>query len=144
MAKYPNIWLIWLFGYLAIWLGATNMPEWGIPEKSIKNVAQRRWPKVRRTLQSKVIAQKSFTIFFPCILPCIAKKISMTISGQVSDLAQMSNSPKLPKYHESKRFQSWETTCSKTTHAINQYISLFSAIIFSNIWLVLQICGSFW
>ena len=30
------------FGYLAIWLRVTNMPEWGIPEKSIKNVAQRR------------------------------------------------------------------------------------------------------
>ena len=27
---------------LAIWLRATNMPEWGIPEKNIKNVAQRR------------------------------------------------------------------------------------------------------
>ena len=45
------------------------------------------------------------------------KKISMTISGQVSDLAQMSNCPKLPKYHESKRFGSWGATCSKTTHA---------------------------
>ena len=27
---------------LSNWLRATNMPEWGIPEKSIKNVAQRR------------------------------------------------------------------------------------------------------
>ena len=34
--------VIGIFGYLAIWLRATNMPEWGIPEKSIKNVAQRR------------------------------------------------------------------------------------------------------
>ena len=28
--------------YLAIWLRAINMPKWGIPERSIKNVAQRR------------------------------------------------------------------------------------------------------
>ena len=28
--------------YRDIWLRATNMPEWGIPEKSIKNIAQRR------------------------------------------------------------------------------------------------------
>ena len=27
---------------LAIWLNALNMVKWGIPEKSIKNVAQRR------------------------------------------------------------------------------------------------------
>ena len=33
---------IWIFGYLAIWLRAKTIPEWGIPEKSIKNVAQRR------------------------------------------------------------------------------------------------------
>ena len=30
-----------IFGYLAIWLCAKTMPERGIPEKSIKNVAQR-------------------------------------------------------------------------------------------------------
>ena len=29
-------------GYLAIWLCAINKAKWGIPEKSIKNVAQRR------------------------------------------------------------------------------------------------------
>ena len=69
------------------------------------------------TVQSKVIAQKSFTIFFPCILPCIAKKIRSTISGQVSDLAQMSNGPKFKKYHKSKGLQPWGETCSKTTHS---------------------------
>jgi len=31
---------IWLFG--DIWPGAPNMAKWGIPEKSIKNAAQRR------------------------------------------------------------------------------------------------------
>ena len=41
----------------------------------------------------------------------------MTISGHVLDLAQMSNGLKLPKCHESKWFQSWGATCSKTTHA---------------------------
>ena len=40
----PNKPNIWIFGYLAIWLHAMNMAKWGIPEKSIKNVAQRRWP----------------------------------------------------------------------------------------------------
>ena len=44
----------------------------------------------------------------------------MTITGQVSDLAQISNCPKLPKYHKSKRFQLWGAACSKTTHAIVQ------------------------
>ena len=39
LAKYLDI---WLFGYLDIWLSAMNMAKWGIPEKSIKNVAQRR------------------------------------------------------------------------------------------------------
>ena len=33
---------IQIFGYLAIWLSAMSMAKWGIPEKSIKNVAQRR------------------------------------------------------------------------------------------------------
>ena len=33
-----------LFGYLALWLRAKNMAKWGIPEKSIKNVAQSRRP----------------------------------------------------------------------------------------------------
>ena len=32
------------FGYLAIRLCAKNMAKGGIPEKNIKNVAQRRWP----------------------------------------------------------------------------------------------------
>ena len=36
IAKYANIWLIWLH--------VMNMAKWGIPEKSIKNVAQRRRP----------------------------------------------------------------------------------------------------
>ena len=31
-----------IFDYLAIWLGALNMAKLGIPEKSTKNVAQRR------------------------------------------------------------------------------------------------------
>ena len=37
------------------------MAKWGIPEKSIY-VAQRRWPQVRRTLQSKIKA-KTYLIF---------------------------------------------------------------------------------
>ena len=34
--------------------------KWGIPEKSFKNVAQLRWPYLRGTLQSKVIAGNHF------------------------------------------------------------------------------------
>ena len=37
-----------------------NMVKWGIPEKSIKNVAQGCWPQVRRTLRSKVMANNFF------------------------------------------------------------------------------------
>ena len=36
MAKYQ------IFGYLAIWQGVPNIAKWGIPEKSIKNAAQKR------------------------------------------------------------------------------------------------------
>ena len=39
--------------------------KWGIPEKSIKNVAQRRWNQVRRSLQSKVMARNGFSEFCP-------------------------------------------------------------------------------
>ena len=39
--------------------------KWGIPEKSIKNVAQRRWDQVRRSLQSKVMARNGFSEFCP-------------------------------------------------------------------------------
>ena len=39
--------------------------KWGIPEKSIKNAAQRRWSQVRRTLQSKVMARNGFSEFCP-------------------------------------------------------------------------------
>ena len=70
----------------------------GVDLRSVGHSSQKLSPK-------KVLQSCS-----PCILPCIAKKISMTISGQVSDLAQISNCPKLPKYHESKRFQSWGAT----------------------------------
>ena len=61
MAKYQ------IFGYLAIWQGAPNMAKWGIPEKYIKNAAQKRWPQVRMTLHSKVMAKTGFGEFPPCI-----------------------------------------------------------------------------
>ena len=59
----------WIFGYLAIWLRAKNMIKWGIPEKSIKNVAQRRWPYVRRSLPQKVMARNWFLEIPPAISP---------------------------------------------------------------------------
>ena len=42
--------------------------KWGIPEKSSKNAAQRRWPQVRRTLQSKVMAGYWFLEISPLLL----------------------------------------------------------------------------
>ena len=42
--------------HLATW-SAKTIGKQGIPEKSIKNVAQLRWNYLRRTLQSKVIAE---------------------------------------------------------------------------------------
>ena len=81
------------------------MPEWGIPEKSIKMLALR---SVGHSSQ-KLSAKKKLQSFSPCILPCIPK---------------MSNGP---KYHESKRFQSWGATCSKTTHATAQFTPRFQA-----------------
>ena len=57
-SKYPNSQISKSLANLAIWLHAMNMAKWGIPEKSIKNVTQRRWPQVCRTLQSKIIARK--------------------------------------------------------------------------------------
>ena len=55
------------------------MAKWGIPEKNIKNVAQRRWPKVCRTLQSKVMAKLDFFVFSPAILHYEPKKWNCTI-----------------------------------------------------------------
>ena len=37
--------------------GTKKIGKWGIPEKSIQNVAQLRWNYLRRTLQSKVMAE---------------------------------------------------------------------------------------
>ena len=39
---------------------AKTMGKWGIPEKSFENVFQLRWPYLRRTHQSKVIAGNHF------------------------------------------------------------------------------------
>ena len=54
-----------IFGYLAIWLGMLNIAKWGIPEKSMKNVAQRRRHVARRTLQSKGMAKIDFCDYIP-------------------------------------------------------------------------------
>ena len=55
------------------------MAKWGIPEKSIKNVAQRRWPFVRRTLQSKVMAKLDLLFFPLCVLHYKPEKWNRTI-----------------------------------------------------------------
>ena len=66
-----------------------SMAKWGILEKNIKNAAQRRWPQVRRTLHSKVMAKNFFSeknclVFYIITL----KKIRNTISRLVRDLVQ--------------------------------------------------------
>ena len=52
---------------------------WGIPEKSMKNVAQRRWPEVRRTLQSKVMAKINFCFYFPLYFTLWGQKNKDTV-----------------------------------------------------------------
>ena len=59
---------------LAIWMRAIKVAKWGIPGKSMKNVAQRRWPEVRMTLQSKVMAKIDFCVYFPLYFTLWAKK----------------------------------------------------------------------
>ena len=59
---HKKTWNFWIFSpkggvFLAIWLRTINVAKWGIPEKGMKNVAQRCWPKVSRTLWSKVMAK---------------------------------------------------------------------------------------
>ena len=74
---------LWFFIMdLAIWLRAKNMAKWGIPEKSIKNVAQRYWPYVRRSLQSKVMAQNWFLEIplFPDLLSIGITNLNLTIA----------------------------------------------------------------
>ena len=56
---------IWACGHMR-----KNMAKWGIPEKSVKNAAQRCWPQVRRTLQSKVIAKNRFLHILSSFLEC--------------------------------------------------------------------------
>ena len=46
-------------------LAQKNMVLWGIPEKSIKNVAQWCWLHVHRSLQSKVMAKNRFLEITP-------------------------------------------------------------------------------
>ena len=55
---------IWAYGHMQ-----KNMAKWGIPEKRIKNPAQRCYPEVPRTLQSKVMAKSRFGGISPCISP---------------------------------------------------------------------------
>ena len=54
---------IWAYGHMQ-----KNMAKGGIPEKSIKNVAQGCRPLIRRTFQSKVMAKNLFSEKMPCIL----------------------------------------------------------------------------
>ena len=61
MVKFPKIDSI--FGHMGIWAYGhiqKNMAKWGIPEKRIKNAAQRCYSEVPRTLQSKVMAKSRF------------------------------------------------------------------------------------
>ena len=58
-----------------------NVAKWGIPEKSMKNVAHRRWPKVRMTLQSKAMAKIDFCVYSPLYFTLWAKKIRTLFSG---------------------------------------------------------------
>ena len=53
---------IWAYGHMGIC--EKNMGKWGIPEKGIKNAAQRCWIQVRRTLQSKIMAKNQFLDIF--------------------------------------------------------------------------------
>ena len=105
------------------------MAKWGIPEKSMKNVAQRCWSEVRKTLQSKVMAKIDFCIYIPLYFTLWAKKISNTFSGQVSDPTQMSKCLKLPKNQESKGLYPWGVTWTKTTHAIVRISYCFTSVI---------------
>ena len=80
MAKYQ------IFGYLAIWQGVPNIAKWGIPEKSIKNAAQKRWPQVRRTFHSKVMDENGFWNIFPLYILWARKKCRQTVIFQDKNL----------------------------------------------------------
>ena len=49
-------------GQVARWPGGSWHGKWGIPEKSFQNVAQQRWPYLRWTPQSKVMAENRYYI----------------------------------------------------------------------------------
>ena len=74
MPKYAHMG-IWAYGHMR-----KNMAKWGIPEKSIKNVAQ--IPHLRSVGPSsqKLEPTTFFAKKMPCILHCNAKKLSNTIS----------------------------------------------------------------
>ena len=62
-----------IFGHMGIWAYGhmqKNMAKWGIPEKRIKNAAQRCYSEVPRTLQSKVIAKNRFVHILSSFLEC--------------------------------------------------------------------------
>ena len=112
-----------IFGYLAIWLHGTNMSEWGIPERSIKNVAQRHWPYVRRTLQSKIIARREKKIGnSPCPSPRNTKNRPAEYRLWVLNSENgFLDPPYVPTYTRSEKkgpkFRSWSFAKQATTHS---------------------------
>ena len=55
------------------WLGG-HTDLMSTPEKSMKNVAQRRWPEVHRTFQSKVMAKIDLCVYTPLYFTLRARK----------------------------------------------------------------------
>ena len=76
-------------------------------------------PSVQKLWPTTFFAKK-----MPCILHCNAKKISNTISSQVSGLAQLPDGLKLSGDQESRWYKSGGNTSTKVSQATVDWILL--------------------
>ena len=82
VAKYPNSQIsdIWLFGYLA------RCANWGIPERCIKNAAQKHWLRSVGHSILKLWPKMDFETFPPLYILWISKKCPQTVIFQDKNL----------------------------------------------------------
>ena len=86
LAKYPNIWLIWLFGYLAT---CHKRGHVGYPWKEHEKCSSEALTWSPKDPPVKSYGQKTiFAFIFPCILHCELKNIRTPFSRHFSDPTQ--------------------------------------------------------
>ena len=103
----PNTPNMTKYAKYCIWhayLGKPNIVKWGIPEKIVQNAAQKHWPYVNTTLQTKGMTKSNFGARSP-LLQCK----TWSCWPKVPTMSQ-SCWPKVPTMSQSKNQNSSETS----------------------------------